>query len=259
LEKLVTRQEDGKEIRRLTSLNICGLKKLAVKLPDAQLTHLIKRSVLNGQILAENIFVSSPITDSFARLVIERLIMETFAKKDMSTRQKTHICEKKGGGVVGLVTERFKSVMSQRPIKFRAWNKAFARMEYSREESVIRGGRPERDSILVVPDDKELDKFWLVYFRDKWTVVGYSGPIMQFTGLRDKAGKEIYEGDIVRLEVQDVTGENDWRIEWDERACGFVFQSDSRLYPDDSVVVDGGGVVRGKIIGNVWENPELLT
>uniref|UniRef100_A0A6M3JSU8 Putative YopX protein n=1 Tax=viral metagenome TaxID=1070528 RepID=A0A6M3JSU8_9ZZZZ len=74
--------------------------------------------------------------------------------------------------------------------------------------------------------------------------------IMQFTGLLDKNGKEIYEGDIYCQEV--------WMFGDSEGLqVGEIVYDTSRFcvkYPW------GASVLRftGEVIGNIYENPELL-
>lgn len=81
--------------------------------------------------------------------------------------------------------------------------------------------------------------------------------LMQSTGLRDKTGKEIFEGDIVQFEdcyeVSDFLYINTGIIEWCQG--GFhVTNRDSVLMED---LLDGDSL-DVTIIGNVYENPELL-
>ncbi len=101
-----------------------------------------------------------------------------------------------------------------REIRFRAWDKDIGVMDYSRFR---------RFSI----DDMVKDGLIL----------------MQFTGLLDKNGKEIYEGDILE------TSGGIHKVEWDSVGGFYPFVDVSCLIED--------GIV--EIIGNIYENPELLT
>ena len=72
--------------------------------------------------------------------------------------------------------------------------------------------------------------------------------LMQFTGLHDKNGKEIYEGDLIELDIED--GLNKFGIVKFEDGC---FGVNSRAATLAYLTACGS-----KIIGNIHENPELL-
>ncbi len=71
--------------------------------------------------------------------------------------------------------------------------------------------------------------------------------LMQYTGLKDKNGKEIYEGDIVRFEDGEVLS-----IVWIDVSAGFGAKSPKY---EAEHTIDGK---RYEVIGNIYESPELL-
>jgi len=122
-----------------------------------------------------------------------------------------------------------------REIKFRAWND---------ERKVMRNvNNIDMQFMEVITDEEEFyEKFHL----------GFDGhTLMQFTGLEDKNGEDIYEGDI--LEYSNAL----FIIEWDSDSGCFYLQK----ITEDNIIHDirmNRLDVSAKIMGNKFENPVLL-
>ena len=91
--------------------------------------------------------------------------------------------------------------------------------------------------------------------------VVYKESIGQYTGYKDANGKEIYEGDIIRLEGVDdreigSTWEHIGKIVY-KRGAFFVCYFDYYADGDEELICDAQ-VEFGTVIGNIYENKNLL-
>lgn len=78
----------------------------------------------------------------------------------------------------------------------------------------------------------------------------YPETIGQHTGLLDKNGREIYEGDIVR----DSEGRISY-VKWLIQRCGFVLVYERF---DKDITGSYGKIEHLEVIGNIHDNPELI-
>jgi uncharacterized phage protein (TIGR01671 family) len=135
----------------------------------------------------------------------------------------------------------------QRELKFRVWSK---------EGKYFFDG----DDIAIVGDDSFLTYDWHHDGGKSW---GYENKgsyiIQQYADLKDKNGKEIYEGDIIKYSYQEIDGIHFkyFQVLWDDFFKSWALADDSgqplshtgwKFYNCDM----------GEVWGNIFENPELL-
>ncbi|MDK7308183.1 YopX family protein [Streptococcus oralis] len=80
--------------------------------------------------------------------------------------------------------------------------------------------------------------------------------LMQSTGLVDKNGKEIFEGDILACKTDDEV--INLNIFWDEEHALFMFESKKYNEQEPLAELVENNTYPFEIIGNIYENPELL-
>ena len=132
-----------------------------------------------------------------------------------------------------------------REIKFRAW---------------IKEGRQLNEDVFSIHGDGSvsvISEYTIDGEHRERELVSYPAnaiEIMQFTGIKDKNSKEIYEGDVVKWIITRgiIEGGTSKVVYCPETMC-FALQ--------DKGVMSVWGmdeVIELEIIGNIYENPELL-
>ena len=122
-----------------------------------------------------------------------------------------------------------------RPIKFRAWYEGKMFYDVQKAYDTLSGR-------VVDCEGKDIEYDWQNFGH-----VLQDAEVMQFTGLHDKNGKEIWEGDIVQSKGR--IAEVQWR---EHQAC---FLAWSGFNPSSFYLSND---LKCEVLGNVYENPKLL-
>lgn len=126
----------------------------------------------------------------------------------------------------------------ERTIEFRAWHTIGHKM-FTAEEMA-------EDQLTLLPTGRFINVSGV---STKLSQIIEDMIPLQYTGLRDKAGKKIYEADIL---------ENVFRfvVTWDILRAKFYLKSTNDLDTQKWTMTHSRKM---KIIGNIYENPDLLT
>jgi uncharacterized phage protein (TIGR01671 family) len=141
-----------------------------------------------------------------------------------------------------------------RAIKFRAWDEGGKVMHHNFQ--FIKSGDEGNDWIIFISDEYPLTNYQTNPFTNPNPYFAQQLKIMQFTGLFDKSGKEIYEGDIVKwrgneriFEVMSIIGGGYRTV---PLVMGIRQRRELSEWRD---LLHGNNLL--EIIGNVYENEEV--
>ena len=127
-----------------------------------------------------------------------------------------------------------------RKIKFRGWERELQMMVYNTELGgwiFEYDGNPVRAVNQMINEED--------YFYD----------LMQYTGLKDKNGTEIYEGDIVTNASTELIFQVVYKA---PSFCRKWIDDVSKRYHDPIETMAWNTHIICEVIGNIYENPELL-
>lgn len=131
-----------------------------------------------------------------------------------------------------------------REIKFRAWHKDYKKMFKLGQITLEKGGWSYE------PDDREFIGMSIPYQP--------SFVLMQYTGLHDKNGKEIYEGDIVLLDCyhyEEPAFDGEFKVIFDEVNGMWLLinlEDKENIYTFENI--RGYYKTEIEVIGNIYEN-----
>lgn len=149
-----------------------------------------------------------------------------------------------------------------REIKFRAWAAKYKQMYWF---DIMWGNKHATGSgwIGMLPIS-ETERGYGLYRDNRVDVDPNDCELMQYTGFKDSFGKEIYEGDILSCEggddwpnsslVSDVLFGHD--LQWQVRS---FLEGIAPVDVTHGLPVNWGGWKSIEVIGNIYENPDLLS
>lgn len=137
-----------------------------------------------------------------------------------------------------------------REIKFRVWDKTSESMLYQDDFERVELDTKNKIVTLIAEEESDKSHYVLDYEED------IEAEIMRYTGLKDKNGKDIYEGDIVSFY-------NDEEYKFKSTNALVIYDSAAFMLEHKKLGKEYLGEMDIenmciKIIGNIYENPELL-
>lgn len=122
-------------------------------------------------------------------------------------------------------------------MKFRVWDKGINQLYY--DVRVTSTYKYEKVEVLDC-------------FSDWIGIEENNHVIMRNTGLKDKKGNEVYEGDICACYSGDLA--ENYKIKWSDKYCTWMIEGDF----DIEFLRDFARHISFEVIGNIYEDSELL-
>lgn len=137
-----------------------------------------------------------------------------------------------------------------RKVKFRAWDEEFNKMIFQHD---MNAGLENREYYFSLSEESiEL----LHYDRDYSAYVRCNAELMQYTGMKDINGKEIYEDDIVKVSERMAGEDFIGKVIYDKsEGCYLIMQGNER---NNCKIIFDLDDFSHYVIGNIYENLELL-
>lgn len=82
--------------------------------------------------------------------------------------------------------------------------------------------------------------------------------IQQYTGLKDKHGKDIYHGDLVQYNQNSNYDRTNFEVTWSDDSFGWVLKSNNGDYLTNMITPNGPRYNFLEVVGSIFENPELI-
>lgn len=123
-------------------------------------------------------------------------------------------------------------------ILYRAWNVENKELVYFNPEKVLKD-QYQAEALLNLMFNPEM-----------------SGLLMQYTGLKDRNGVEIYESDVLKHP----SGET-FVVEWRDSYCAFracYIENDGVTDDDSNLALQVDDMGQAIVIGNIYERPDLM-
>jgi uncharacterized phage protein (TIGR01671 family) len=86
----------------------------------------------------------------------------------------------------------------------------------------------------------------------------FTATVGQYTGIKDKNGKRIFEGDIIQESAEEPLYDGLYRVKWDKYGLGW--QADCPVYTRGigGYAKDLFKFILPVVVGNIYDNPKLL-